>query len=84
MTDSTQKEFNNKKVILNEKQCFESNTKRNKWVAQNLDKVFTAKIARSNLGWVYFLEEDPNDPKWLFFASDLILVEEEHDNVEGA
>lgn len=51
-----------------------------KWVVDNLDKTFTARIYRND---IFTLEEDISNPKWLFLRCHLIKVKRRKSRNEG-
>jgi hypothetical protein len=49
----------------------------NEFLDANENTVFTAVLdSKSRYTMMYILDEDQNDPPWLFYREDLILMEE--------
>lgn len=72
------KDLNNKKVKINVDQILERGKygeKYLKFISENKDKVFTAKLDVDNCYTImYILEEDDSYPKWLFWENDLEVI----------
>ena len=65
-----------KKVIISNNYS-KGNNKRNKWVEQNRNKIFTLENDSKfpNSKFIYSLKEDETRPKWLFTIKELIILE---------
>lgn len=70
------------KVKIVPEKCVKNNTKRNKFIKENTEKVMTICYDErfKDNPHIYSLAEDENNPKWLWNHSELEIVEDSNNS----